>query len=73
MTLLAYGKGASLARAGFGVWYVCSGRTVRHASTPVPRARGWQCNRCTSFHPGHSPIRRGYGGLRPHPLKGLVP
>ena len=39
MTLLAYGKGASLARAGFGVWYVCSGEPFG-TQVPLFRARG---------------------------------
>ena len=44
-----------------------------HASRPVPRAGLTGADDGFLPHPGCFRFRRGHGGLRPHPLKGLVP
>ena len=74
-TLLACGKGASgKARAGF-FRLVCLGQAEFSARKPPRSARAGLTGADDGFlpHPGCFRFRRGHGGLRPHPLKGLVP
>ena len=71
-TLLACGKGALGGASGFVFREVGAKRNRFHATGRF-RTRGTARFGCTPSPPGFFPHRRGYGGRRPHPLKGHRP
>ena len=61
------------ARPVLGVWKGGGGRDLFTRRIPRFGRAGLAAEGGVSFPPGCFPVRRGYGGRRPHPLKGLVP
>ena len=69
-----WGKDASIGRAPvLAFWSVSSRRRFLRARFPDSARAGMAAEAAFLPFPRCFPFRRGYGGLCPHPLKGLVP